>query len=116
MAEVYEVEDPVGGERFALKLLMQVGSALPRFSREYEALTRLNHPNIVRVFAYGFHGRQPWITMELLQGIPMQTRLKGLGRAGDPARTAEVLRIAYYVAGALHYIHQRGLVHRDLKS
>lgn len=116
MAEVYEVEDPVSGERFAMKLLMQVGSALPRFSREYEALTRLNHPNIVRVFAYGFYGRQPWITMELLQGIPMQTRLKGLGRPGEPVRTAEVLRIAWYVAGALHYIHQRGLVHRDLKS
>ena len=54
MAEVYEVEDP-SGERLALKLLVQAGTALPRFNREYEALTRLNHPSIVRVYHYGLH-------------------------------------------------------------
>lgn len=117
MAEVYEVEDRLSGERFALKLLAQVGSsALPRFNREYEALTRLNHPNIVRVFQYGLHESAPWLTMELLVGTPMQTRVKNVGKPGDTDRTAEVVRVVGYVAEALQYIHDRGLVHRDLKS
>ncbi len=116
MAEVYEVEDRVSGERFALKLLIQTGSALPRFNREYEALTRLNHPNIVRVYHYGVHDTSAWLTMEYLRGAALQARVKGLGKPGDPKRTAEVLRIIGYVADALHYIHQRGLIHRDLKS
>lgn len=116
MAEVYEVEDPGSGERFALKLLVAVEEALPRFDREYEAMTRLNHPGIVRVYHYGIHDDHPWLTMELLRGVPAQTHVKAVGKAGTPDRTAEVLRVGYHVAQALNYIHERGLVHRDLKS
>ena len=36
MAEVYEVEDTITGEHFALKVLVQTGGALPRFNREYD--------------------------------------------------------------------------------
>ncbi len=115
MAEVFEVED-VGGERFALKLLHQGGSAVPRFAREYEALTRLNHPNVVRVYDYGLHGDAPWMTMELLHGTALQAHLKAVGRPGADERTQEVIRISILVAEALGYIHGRGLVHRDLKS
>ncbi len=42
MSEVYVVEEPSTGEHLALKLLTEVGDAVPRFNREYEALTRLN--------------------------------------------------------------------------
>jgi tetratricopeptide (TPR) repeat protein len=116
MAEVYEVEEKFSGERYALKLLDLAGSALPRFNREYEALARLNHPNIVRVYQYGFFNQQPWITMELLAGVPLQARVKAAGRPGEASRTAEVVRVSGFVADALQYIHRRGLVHRDLKS
>ena len=64
MAEVYEVEEPTTGEHFALKLLLEAGTARKRFDREYEAMTRLNHPNIVRVYSYGFHELGPWMSME----------------------------------------------------
>ncbi len=116
MAEVYEVEDPASGERYALKLLVAVKQALPRFDREYEAMTRLNHPGIVRVYHYGLHAGQPWLTMELLRGQPAQTYLKAVGRAGFPKRNEEVLRVAYHLSQSLAYIHDRGLIHRDLKS
>lgn len=116
MAEVFEVEDPITGEHLALKLLMQTGGALPRFNREYEAMIRLNHPNIVRVFNYGFHQKMPWLTMELVDGTPVQAYAKRCGRAGSEGRNREVIRVAHDLALALDHIHRRGLVHRDLKS
>lgn len=116
MAEVYEVKHPTSGEHLALKLLLQAGAALPRFNREYEAMIRLNHPAIVRVFHYGAFEGQPWLTMELLDGAVLQSRAKTLGAAGSKERTEEVLRVCWHVADALQYIHDRGLVHRDLKS
>lgn len=116
MAEVYEVEEPVSGEHLALKLLMQDGGARARFDREYEAMIRLNHPNIVRVYNYGVVGEQRWLSMELIDGTPIQAYAKNCGRPGTEHRQAEVIRIAHDLALALDHIHRRGLVHRDLKS
>ncbi|MCA9488782.1 MAG: protein kinase, partial [Myxococcales bacterium] len=115
-AEVYEVLDPASGERLALKLLVAVSTSLKRFNREYEAMTRLNHPSIVRVYHYGLHQGHPWLTMELLRGQPAQTMVKRAGRPGSRERMSEVLRVGYHVSRALHYIHDRKMVHRDLKS
>ena len=116
MAEVYEVEDPASGEHLALKLLVETGGALARFNREYEAMIRLNHPNIVRVFHYGVEGDLPWLTMELIDGTPIQAYAKRCGKAGTAARNKEVIRLAHDLALALDHIHRRGLLHRDLKS
>lgn len=115
-AEVYEVQDPASGERLALKLLVAVTTSLKRFNREYEAMTRLNHPSIVRVYHYGLHQGHPWLTMELLRGQPAQTVVKRSGKPGSKERTAEVLRVGYHLARAIHYLHDRSIVHRDLKS
>ena len=62
MAEVYEVQDPVSGERYALKMLQVVRGGLRRFNREYEAMARLNHESTtsencnLEYTHYGFNG------------------------------------------------------------
>ncbi len=116
MAEVYEVEDPASGERLALKMLQNLKVALKRFNREYEAMSRLNHPGVVRVYHYGLHHGRPWITMELLRGTNTHLWVKRFGMPGAKEREDEVLRVVYHLATALHYVHDRGLVHRDVKS
>ncbi len=116
MAEVFEVEDPTTGEHLALKLLVNDHGAFSRFNREYQAMTRLNHPNIVRVYRYGLHQGMPWLTMELLNGRPVAAWAKRLGRPGSRERTDGVMRVLYEVARALDHSHRRSLVHRDVKS
>ena len=93
MAAVYEAEEPNEGKRVAVKLLIHRGLARPRFAREYRALTRLNHPNIVRVYQFGVHEGNPYLSMELIRGEPIQVFAKNIGRPGNRKRTAEVSRL-----------------------
>ena len=117
MAVVYEVTDVESGRPLAVKVLLGRGASGPRFSREYLALARIDHPNVLRVYGYGVtESGLPYLVMELLHGVAAQVRVKSLGRPGQAVRTSEAVRIAFHVAEALHCLHSRGIIHRDLKS
>lgn len=116
MAEVYIAEDAVTGEEHALKLMMRGTTHADRFNQEYEALTRLNHAGIVRVYQYGLHEGAPWFSMEHIAGEPLQSWIRRFGRTGTATRVREILRTGALLADAIDYIHERGLIHRDLKG
>lgn len=84
--------------------------ALERFRRESEAVARLDHPGIASVYETGEQDGIAWFSMALIRGESLQALL----RQGTmvPERAADVL---CKLAGAIHYAHQAGVIHRDLK-
>jgi serine/threonine protein kinase len=84
-------------------------------------LGELYHPGIVRLLDDGTAGGLPWLAMELLSGETVCARIAALRRQTAPlgpptnAHAAEALRIAAQLCRALDYVHERGLVHRDVK-
>jgi len=82
-----------------------------KFSQEAEALTRINHPGVVRVIDRDLSddGR-PFLVMEFIKGRPLRDVM---GRG--PMNLAYAAHIARQAGSALHAAHQQGVFHRDLK-
>jgi len=101
---------------FAVKVLhpsfpSSGGTYVDRFMREARILIKLNHPNIVKVYDVGMHGKRPYIRMELLEGRNLNTALQDNGRI-EPKQAAVILLA---LSEALSHAHDQGIVHRDIK-
>jgi hypothetical protein len=112
-AAVFVARHKRDGRRLALKVLKAAdGRSRARFVRELEAFYRLHGvPGLVRCHGYGDRGGDLWIALDLVEGIPLDRQLRELGRF-QVARAAAVLAP---VAHALHAVHARGVLHRDVK-
>ncbi|HEX7046205.1 MAG TPA: serine/threonine-protein kinase [Gammaproteobacteria bacterium] len=119
MGVVYLGKDSRIGREVAIKTLAFrdefSGEALDavkeRFYREAEAAGRLSHPNIVTVYDVGEEDDLAYIAMDYLRGEALSVHAKE-----DSLMSLErVLKIAAHVADALHYAHEQGVVHRDVK-
>jgi eukaryotic-like serine/threonine-protein kinase len=116
MGSVWMAEHTMLGRRAAIKLLHPMFTSQPdvvkRFFNEARAATAISDPGIVQIFDFGHDADgAAYIAMELLEGEPLNRRLKRLGRL--PA--VDALRILRQVAASLGVAHQGGIVHRDLK-
>ena len=112
LAEVWRATK--GGRTVALKVLRERDDShahRSRFLREGRLLLRLDHPGLPR--CYEVHdGDQPYLALELLEGETLSSRIRRLGRLPFEQVTA----IADYLLRILAYLHERGIVHRDVKS
>ncbi len=117
MGTVYEAEQTRPRRIVALKLIRQglhSSSSLRRFEHEAHILGRLHHPGIAHIYEAGYaegpHGRQAYIAMEYVAGVPLTeyARLNNL-------TTAQRLALMQKVCDAMQHAHQRGVIHRDLK-
>ncbi len=82
-----------------------------RFHREATLSARLDHPNIVSVYASGVEAGWHWLAMELVDGEPVSSLIARKGKLP----TARAFAIAVDVASALDYAVRRGVLHRDVK-
>ncbi len=83
---------------------------LARFRLEAEAVAKLQHPNIVQVYAIDEVDRKPYFCLEFVDGGPLQKKL-----SGNPQPPREAAHLVEKIAGAMAYAHDHHIVHRDLK-
>ena len=122
MGIVYEAEQLSTGRRAALKVLP--GAALldpvrcQRFQHEAQAAARLKHPHVVPVLAVNAEGTLPYYAMQFIDGpsvaVVVQERRKPAGPT-DPDFFRTATRWGAQAASALHYAHEEGVIHRDVK-
>ena len=114
MGEVYEAYDELLDRPVAIKMLRGdrrlSEDARARFLREARLLSRLDHPNICRLYDLIERDGEEALVLELVPGESLQSRLQA-----GPLETEEALRITIGVAEGLAAAHAAGVVHRDLK-
>ena len=94
-----------------LKLGMDSRAILKRFERERDALARMNHDAIAKVYEAGTTERgRPWFAMELVEGLPITKFCAECGLS-----LPERLRLFVEVCLGAQHAHQKGVVHRDIK-
>ena len=112
MADVFEAWDLRLERKVAIKRYRAApyGVGLRRFMSEAELLGGLSHPGLLTVFDMSFDGEHPFLVLSLATGGTLRDRLDT--GALPPSRVAE---IGATVAEVLAYVHEQGIVHRDVK-
>jgi len=111
MADVFEAEDQQLCRRVAVKVFRgAAASDRVRFDAEAVTLAGLNHPGLVKVYDAGEHEGDAFVVLELVEGPTLATRLVEDGRPSHD----DVATFGAQVADALAYVHERGVVHRDV--
>jgi tRNA A-37 threonylcarbamoyl transferase component Bud32 len=114
MGTVYKARQPQLDRIVALKILSRELGREPafakRFSREAQALAKLNHSNIVSVFDFGQAGDLYYVLMEYVDGVSLRALIDQ-----GAIQMEEAQRILIEICHALQYAHEEGVVHRDIK-
>src|SRR5450755_4392285 len=114
MGEVYRATDTKLGRDVALKVLpaemARDPERLARFRREAKALAQIDHPNIVTIYSVEDFDGVHFLTMQLVEGLPLDGLISQSGLPVD-----QIIAIAGSLAAALAAAHEKGIVHRDLK-
>jgi serine/threonine protein kinase len=114
MGSVYEVQDVKENRVLALKILHQGAvedDSEERFLREFEMLSKISHPAILRVYGWGRYQNQLYFVSEFISGRDLKSEIKRRG----PWPAEEAARLTATIADALAVAHSTGVVHRDIK-
>jgi serine/threonine protein kinase len=118
MAAVYKAYDTRLERQVAFKIMRAdrfppvfLDNMRQRFEREAKSLAQLTHPNIVPIIDYGTYQGNPFLVMAYLPGGTLKDVQLNYGKLPWSA----ALRLLMPLAEALHYAHEHGILHRDVK-
>jgi serine/threonine protein kinase len=115
VSTVYKVRHLLMDRPVAIKIMhdqfaKDIG-VVERFKREAMAVSRLDHPNILKVYGCGSFGKAPYMAMEYLDGVNLSVLLEQKKRLSRE----EALPLFLQLLDALVFAHEKGIIHRDLK-
>lgn len=114
MGVVYRARQTQLDRTVALKMILTgqfaASEEIKRFQVEAQNAARLDHPNIVPIYEVGQFKGQHFFTMKLIEGGTLTDQ-----KYRFPKDPKAAVRLVSTVAQAVHYAHQRGILHRDLK-
>jgi hypothetical protein len=114
MGIVYKARHKELGRIVALKVLRDIDAAdadaLARFKREISVSGKLQHPHIVNVLDAGQAGSTVYFTMQYIEGVPLDKKIKQA-----VYKSKEAAQLMEKVARAVHYAHRQEVIHRDIK-
>lgn len=114
MGALFRGVDDVLGRPVAVKVLhphLAETSAAERFFREGRVLGSLMHPNLATIFDMGSENGLPYLVMEFVEG----ESLAAIIERDAPVSRADGMPLALQLCRGLSYMHERGVVHRDIK-
>lgn len=116
MADIYKARDIEEDRIVAVKILKTefAGSDefLRRFRNESKAIALLSHPNIVKIYDVGFTDKVQFIVMEYVDGVTLTDYIEQQG----VLKWRDAVHFTIQILKALQHAHDRGIVHRDVKS
>jgi serine/threonine protein kinase len=114
MAQVYEAHDRLLKRKVAIKIALPTTD--PGSIRlEGQALAAIAHPSVVTVHAIGEHRDLPYLVLERIRGIGLDTLIQQRRRRGELTPMPEALELLIAIAEGLVVVHRAGLSHRDVK-
>lgn len=115
MGQVYLAEQQSLRRKVAIKIMRPdlpvQSTAYQRFRTEAEAIARINHPNIVQVYAFGEAAGMQYMALEYVEGRNLRQYLAKKG----PPELPVALSIMRQAASALQRASELGIIHRDIK-
>lgn len=115
MGAVYEAIDEGLQRRVAVKVILKEKAAedpgfIESFKREAQSAAKLQHPNIVSIYAFGEAEGQPFLVMELVRPDSLDRMMKY-----GPVQPATALNVGMQIAQGLRAAAEMGMVHGDVK-
>ncbi len=114
MGLIFLAKDPYIQRQVVVKVLMYNHTTddvyREFFQQEAEVIAALEHPCIVPIYDFGWHGMQPYIVMRYMAGGSLEDKMKK-----EEIKQTEIAHSFKRIAEALDAAHARKIIHRDVK-